>query len=50
MMTRTYPVLKQNMEQSSGKHSLLRDFGRFTNIEGINNAGRAATRWGEISG
>ena len=50
MMMRTYPVLKQNMEQSSGKHSLLRDFGRFTNIEGINNAGRAATRLVETSG
>ena len=49
MMTRTYPVLKQNMAESSGKQSLLRDFGRFTNIEGINNAGRAATRWVAIS-
>ena len=36
-----FPALDKNMMQSRSKKSLLAEFGRTTNIEGINNAGRA---------
>ena len=36
-----YPKLKQNIMESANKKSIVRDFGKYTNIEGINNAGRA---------
>ena len=36
-----FPALNKNMMESRNKKSLLAEFGRTTNIEGINNAGRA---------
>lgn len=36
-----FPALDKNMMESRNKKSLLAEFGRTTNIEGINNAGRA---------
>ena len=36
-----FPALNKNIMESRTKKSLLAEFGRTTNIEGINNAGRA---------
>ena len=38
-----YPKLKQNIMESGNKRSIIQDFAKLTNIEGVNNAGRAAT-------
>ena len=39
--SRMFPALNKNMTELRTKKSLLAEFGRTTNIEGINNAGRA---------